>query len=289
MHAIPRGMVCVLGEVAAARRCQATAPPVSLAGSHMCTSARRPLRLSPAAEPFWKLAHGRALTAPGRRRNCIPRLAPLLRPGAHGRIYTGQRAVEDGAPQAIGACRTRTRRHQGCTRRNGNAAAASHGEGLHARSNAEAVVVAMRCVLQNVREGRLLCAPPAPAALARPPPPDALRACRRKRKLPRSAPPHRVLWRPCTAFRRQLHAARTFAGATQPVLRHHKLHPSDKTQHSACAQTGLAPQQAPACPGADVDHRCKSAHFVYPNRSRSQRGNRRSADSGEVLEDSCRV
>ena len=96
MHAIPRGMVCVLGEVAAARRCQATAPHVSLAGSHMRTSARRPLRLSPAAEPFWKLAHGRALTAPGRRRNCIPRLAPLLRPGAHGRIYTGQRAVEDG-------------------------------------------------------------------------------------------------------------------------------------------------------------------------------------------------
>lgn len=44
-----------------------------------------------------------------------------------------------------------------------------------------------------------------------------------------------------------------------------------------------------ASPGADVDHRCKSAHFVYPNRSRSQRGNRRSADSGEVLEDSCRV
>ena len=97
MHAIPRGMVCVLGEVAAARRCQATAPHVSLAGSHMRTSARRPLRLSPAAEPFWKLAHGRALTAPGPTPGLFPPACTATKAvRAHGRIYTGHRAVEDG-------------------------------------------------------------------------------------------------------------------------------------------------------------------------------------------------
>ena len=270
MHAIPRDMVCILGEVAGpldarplgrlclwpARICalrhavpSGSPQPLTLSGNSR--TAVRSLRRTNAG-----------IVSPGLHRWAGGGLAPLGRGGLAplGRALTDESApdtapLRTGARRAIGTCRTRTRRslrHQDCTRQNGNRLRPM---GRDFMRGATPRLLRLRCDAYCRMYEKDGCS----VRLLHPQRwHDPLHRMLSERAVgsgsfhARRAPLHRVLWWPCTVFCWHLRAARL---AAQPSLRCATTTSSiRRTRRNIprCAQIGSAPRQAPVCPGADV-------------------------------------